>query len=684
MDDSLISEGTRARARAAEQLRGASRGFAPGGFVPGPLADAAGGFEASTPERRRARRIMDAAAASRDAPVPRRSTDRGAAVAVDMEKWRAIQTWASVDSVAASRGRGVGDFPTTRGGGVPDAAGPSPEETREDRARADALALPETLSPITQIAEPPVRVALRAVQPALAADETAASIEETPLAPSLAIRPGDEDEHAARGDASFVSDATRPAWATPAANEKENERGATKASEEREPAREGRREDGAPLDAPADEKTTFSSLGGVGARAAKFHSFGAARSAVAAADAALELETTKRRERDARRAIDKMDAAMAKLRDERDAAADRAAEDRKAAAEAESAAAVHADASRRLGAEAETLRARVTSQADALEANARELAELRSRLETTRRDGEKASAEAKALEKALAEERRRAKALDDAMAASRETLDRVASAAGGQLEQLREEVQLLRARLAASNARDDQAEERDAEIAALRRELDAAVAGVDGSVATALRRARAGLRRAGVDADGDANEKLPTARLEAEAMVSAIERASEALAGRLADAASDAKALEARLEKARAFEAGAAELRARVEASAETAALKSAEADAAKAAFAELEEKWRAASASLDDAYAKTARAEAKARNADAKARNAEIEREAEREAAEAKVAEAEAEREAASSDAAAWKKRAAEMESIAESERASREKASTSASRRR
>ena len=66
-----------------------------------------------------------------------------------------------------------------------------------------------------------------------------------------------------------------------------------------------------------------------------------------------------------------------------------------------------------------------------LEANARELAELRSRLETTRRDGEKASAEAKALEKALAEETRRAKALDDAMAASRETLDRVASAAGG-------------------------------------------------------------------------------------------------------------------------------------------------------------------------------------------------------------------------------------------------------------
>ena len=244
MDDSLISEGTRARARAAEQLRGASRGFAPGGFVPGPLADAAGGFEASTPERRRARQVMDAAAASRDAPVPRRFTDRGAAVPVDMEKWRAIQTWASVDSVAASRGRGVGDFPTTRGGGVPDAAGPSPEETREDRARADALALPETLSPITQIAEPPVRVALRAVQPALAADETAASIEETPLAPSLAIRPGDEDENAApRGDASFVSDATRPAWATPAANEKGNERGATRASEEREPAREGRRDD---------------------------------------------------------------------------------------------------------------------------------------------------------------------------------------------------------------------------------------------------------------------------------------------------------------------------------------------------------------------------------------------------------------------------------------------------------
>ena len=391
---------------------------------------------------------MAAAAAARDAPFPRLSTARGAAGPVDMEQWRAIQTWASVDSVAASRGRGVGDFPTTRGGGVPDAAGPSPEETREDRARADALALPETLSPITQIAEPPVRVALRAVQPALAADETAASIEETPLAPSLAIRPGDEDENVApRGDASFVSDATRPAWATPAANEKGNERGATRASEEREPAREGRREDSAPLDAPADEKekTTFSSLGGVGARAAKFHSFGAARSAVAAADAALELETMKRRERDARRAIDKMDAAMAKLRDERDAAADRAAADRKAAAEARSAAAVHADASRRPrrgGGDASSARHIAGGNARGERSRARR-APLTSRDDPARRREGVGGGEG--AREGSGGGTRRAKALDDAMAASRGRS--TASRRGGeQLEQLREEVQLLRAR----------------------------------------------------------------------------------------------------------------------------------------------------------------------------------------------------------------------------------------------
>ena len=170
MDDSLVSEGTRARQRAASQLAGVAR------FPPATGAsDAAMALDenAATPHRvSRARdagerrlRDLNARSASLEAAAKAlksgamRAGEReegrtgGARVSADaseksdtLEKWRAIQTWASVDSVEASQGRGAG---------------------ARERANDDLPVLPESLSPITQIAEPPVRVDLGAVQPAL-------------------------------------------------------------------------------------------------------------------------------------------------------------------------------------------------------------------------------------------------------------------------------------------------------------------------------------------------------------------------------------------------------------------------------------------------------------------------------------------------------------------------------------
>ena len=124
-----------------------------------------------------------------------------------MEKWRAIQTWASVDSVAASMEAANGrpsafrKFEPTSSRSSPFAVGDAselPEDTTADdvmssrhllssqgdptpiqkrhAAAGDGTRhhhhvmpnLPDTLSPITQVAEPPVHDDLPNVQPAIA------------------------------------------------------------------------------------------------------------------------------------------------------------------------------------------------------------------------------------------------------------------------------------------------------------------------------------------------------------------------------------------------------------------------------------------------------------------------------------------------------------------------------------
>ena len=135
MDDSLVSEGTRARQRAAAQLAGVAR------FPPATGASEAAMVldeNAATPHRvSRARdagerrlRELNARSASLEAAAkalksgamragePGEGRTGGARESVDaptsksdhLEKWRAIQTWASVDSVEASQGRGAGAY----------------------------------------------------------------------------------------------------------------------------------------------------------------------------------------------------------------------------------------------------------------------------------------------------------------------------------------------------------------------------------------------------------------------------------------------------------------------------------------------------------------------------------------------------------------------------------------------
>ena len=276
-------------------------------------------------------------------------------------------------------------------------------------------------------------------------------------------------------------------------------------------------------------------------------------------------------------------------------------------------------------ADAESLRRKVRDATERLEANERQLARLRDALdagakaaETAANDASAEASEARAetrrLEADFAKERDAREAAERVAAETRETLARVSDAAGRQLETLREEVDVLRARLSAQGARDRDAADADATIATLRRRLDESTAGVDGVVARALRRANAQLRNALNDAPGwtdsdegrraDAstgafttddpsdvlasNALVPAAtkaRLaglampaeEAESLSAKVEAAAETLAARLASLAADREDLDRRVDAASKFEAGAASLRERLE-SAEAAAKAAAEA----------------------------------------------------------------------------------------------------------
>ena len=192
MDDSLISEGTRARARASEQLKGATRasprdvvssdanlldgegiGVRAGERVraidPARPRDAR--VDASTPAWSKTLPVAsedpDAAAdepsplarAARSSSRPperaRARMDAGArrnqAVAVDgdnMHKWRAVQTWASVD-VEASRARAKGTARATTSTATATSARFGDALARE--ARAPARVAPRAPGPACRV-----------------------------------------------------------------------------------------------------------------------------------------------------------------------------------------------------------------------------------------------------------------------------------------------------------------------------------------------------------------------------------------------------------------------------------------------------------------------------------------------------------------------------------------------------
>ena len=184
---------------------------------------------------------------------------------VDVEKWRAIQTWASVDSVAASMEAANGrpsafrKFEPSSSRDSPSFAVGDASELPEDTTAADDVMssrhllssvgdptpaksaggrgggeplhhnLPDTLSPITQVAEPPVHDDLANVQPAIVGTGDGGDRHRHHRASAskqLARqrRLDDEDGCAAGGDAQLcaASDETpaskHPAWATPGPN----------------------------------------------------------------------------------------------------------------------------------------------------------------------------------------------------------------------------------------------------------------------------------------------------------------------------------------------------------------------------------------------------------------------------------------------------------------------------------
>jgi hypothetical protein len=72
---------------------------------------------------------------------------------------------------------------------------------------------------------------------------------------------------------------------------------------------------------------------------------------------------------------------------------------------------------------------------------------------------------------------------------TKQALEKVSDAAGAQLSKLREEVTVLKARLSAQQTRDSDNDSMRAELVTLKETVTRSVSGIDGTVATALRRA---------------------------------------------------------------------------------------------------------------------------------------------------------------------------------------------------
>ena len=542
---------------------------------------------------------------------------------VDVEKWRAIQTWASVDSVAASMEAANGR-PSAFRKFEPSSSRPSPSfavgdasELPEDTTAADDVMssrhllssvgdptpaksaggrgggdplhhnLPDTLSPITQVAEPPVHDDLANVQPAIvgAGDVGDRHRRHRASASKQLARQRRLDAEDLGGDAQLcaASDETpaskHPAWATPGPNG-----------------------DGTQLCGTRDEERvrvvapTPPRVSGV-----------VPSTDAAAAQTALDLEVTRRREREARAAMEKMERAIETLKAERDDAVERAM---RASVAADSARAARDSAlsdSQSSSAEMVRLRKKVADAAARLEEDDRELARLRDLLAQQAAAAEDAAgamsadvAAAKAAREAsrrdLEDAEARRLAADRALAELKETHRTFVADAGDQLDHLTSQVAVLKARLSAQDAREAMIADQEAQIEDLRRRLDTACAGVEGPVASALRRARATLRNAtsetgpgfaaehdesfrafagenperdegpggGLDLDKAAKERLeatPMLASQATKLAADVERAADLLASRLCETRERSDDLRRRCDAATEFEHGAEALR---------------------------------------------------------------------------------------------------------------------------
>ena len=521
--------------------------------------------------------------------------------------------------------------------------------------------LPDTLSPITQVAEPPVHDDLPNVQPAIAsrgghsaskqlarqrrldAEEAARTIAPTPGYDGVNDTPGTHHP---------------PAWDTPGAE------GADTAVR-------------SPTPAPPPRMARLSGL--------STGEPGYIRS-TAAADTALDLEVTRRRERDARTAMAKMERSIETLKAERDDAVERAMRADVAADAAHAARDAAVDDKRASVAETERLRRKVSDAASRLDEDERELAGLRDLLSrqasaaedaagSMSRDVAAAKAATAAVQEKLAAAEESAARYSSELNALKETHRNTVATAGDQLTHLTSQVQVLKSRLAAQDAREAMIADQENQISDLKSRLSNACAGVDGPVASALRRARALLRNAASDTgpgfaaehdesfekllddddDDDANgldlDKAAKARLDAnpmlaaaaEKLAAAAESAAETLAERLSQTREQSDDLRRRIDAATEFENGADALRdAYVKSAAEAEKLKGSlaamitardaaveradEADELAAAAMEARDKAEtAADAARTHSIAATERAEAALARAEARAAKAEL-----------------------------------------------------------
>ena len=669
---------------------------------------------------------------------------------VDVEKWRAIQTWASVDSVAASmeaaNGRpsafrkfepsssrqspsfAVGDASelpedTTAADDVMSSrhllssvGDPTPAKSAGGRGGGEPLRhnLPDTLSPITQVAEPPVHDDLANVQPAIvgAGDggerhrhQRCSASKQLARQRRLDAQDGTAGaaEDGSEADAQLCDEtpaSKHPAWATPGPNEDAGRHPRGTRDEERVAAPTPPRLSGV---VPSRiERLTESDP-----RVVRSNSDDAAR-------LALDLEVTRRREREARAAMEKMERAVETLKAERDDAVERAM---RATVSADAAYAARDSASSDSRSKAEEtvrLRKKVADAAARLEEDDRELARLRDLLAQQAAAAEEAagamSADVEAAKNARDASRRdfegaeaRRLAADRALAELKETHRTFVADAGDQLDHLTSQVAVLKARLSAQDAREAMIADQEAQIEDLRRRLETACAGVEGPVASALRRARATLRNAtsetgpGFAAEHDESfralnpdrdegpdrdecpdggldlDKAAKARLEATPMLAAqatklaadVERAADVLATRLCESRERSDDLRRRCDAATEFENGAEALReayvkstkecerlanelASMTESHELARRSAKDADdLASAAMEARDRAETAAKAARENAESSVERAEARTARAEARAAKAELLASAAREA------QAEAEAEAAQATAA-------------------------------